>query len=157
VRPNLHDSEVDFAAWCTYKYLNSGPGSLVGLFSHKKHSKNKGLPRFAAWLKQNKETRFKMRQPFDVMAGVEGWQLSNPPVVSMEVIKVSLDLFDKVGMDALREKLEKLTGYFEFLIRKMDAEHVKISTSSNPKERGCQRAIQVENADKNLPAKLTEQ
>jgi len=157
VQPNLHDSNVDFATWCTYKYLNSGPGSLAGLFVHEKHSKNKDLPRFAGWWNHNKETRFNMRQPFDVMAGAEGWQLSNPPILSMAAIKASLDLFDEVGMDALREKSEKLTGYFEFLIREIDSEYIKIITPSNPKERGCQISIQVKNADKSLHTKLSEQ
>jgi kynureninase len=98
-----------------------------------------------------------MRQPFDVMAGAEGWQLSNPPILSMAAIKASLDLFDEVGMDALREKSEKLTGYFEFLIREIDSEYIKIITPSNPKERGCQISIQVKNADNGLHTKLTEQ
>ena len=98
-----------------------------------------------------------MRQPFDVMAGAEGWQLSNPPILSMAAIKASLDLFDEVGMDALREKSEKLTGYFEFLIHEIDSEYIKIITPSNPKERGCQISIQVKNADKSLHTKLTEQ
>ena len=91
------------------------------------------------------------------MAGAEGWQLSNPPILSMAAIKASLDLFDEVGMDALREKSEKLTGYFEFLIREIDSEYIKIITPSNPKERGCQISIQVKNADKSLHTKLTEQ
>jgi len=157
VQPNLHDSGVDFAAWCTYKYLNSGPGSLAGLFVHEKHAKNKDLPRFAGWWNHNKETRFNMRQPFDVMEGAEGWQLSNPPILSMAAIKASLDLFDEVGMDALREKSEKLTGYFEFLINKIGAEALKIITPSNPNERGCQISIEIKNADKGLHAKLTAQ
>ena len=98
-----------------------------------------------------------MRQPFDVMDGAEGWQLSNPPILSMAAIKASLDLFDEVGMDALREKSEKLTGYFEFLIHEIDSGYIKIITPSNPKERGCQISIQVKNADKSLHSKLTEQ
>jgi kynureninase len=91
------------------------------------------------------------------MDGAEGWQLSNPPILSMAAIKASLDLFDEVGMDALREKSEKLTGYFEFLIHEIDSEYIKIITPSNPKERGCQISIQVKNADKSLHTKLTEQ
>jgi kynureninase len=91
------------------------------------------------------------------MDGAEGWQLSNPPILSMAAIKASLDLFDEVGMDALREKSEKLTGYFEFLIREIDSEYIKIITPSNPKERGCQISIQVKNADKSLHTKLTKQ
>jgi kynureninase len=156
IQPNLHNSGVDFAAWGTYKYLNSGPGSLSGLCVHESHAKNKDLPRFAGWWNHNKETRFNMRMPFDVMEGAEGWQLSNPPILSMAAIKASLDMFDKVGMNALREKSEKLTGYFEFLINKIDSNDIKIITPSNPKERGCQLSIQVKNADKNLHKKLTE-
>ena len=97
-----------------------------------------------------------MRQPFDVMEGAEGWQLSNPPILSMAAIKESLDLFDQVGMDALREKSEKLTGYFEFLINQIDSDDIKIITPKNPKERGCQLSIHVKNADKSLHQKLTE-
>ena len=156
VQPNLHESGVDFAAWCTYKYLNSGPGSLSGLFVHEKHANNKDLPRFAGWWNHNKETRFNMRMPFDVMEGAEGWQLSNPPILSMAAIKASLDMFAAVGMDALREKSEKLTGYFEYLINEIDSDDIKIITPSNPKERGCQLSIQVKNADKSLHQKLTE-
>jgi kynureninase len=156
VSPELHNSGVDFAAWCTYKYLNSGPGSLGGLFVHEKHAHNKELPRFSGWWNHNKETRFNMRQPFDVMPGAEGWQLSNPPILSMAAIKASLDMFAEVGMEALREKSEKLTGYFEFLINEIGSDNIKVITPSNPKERGCQLSIQVKNADKSLHTKLTE-
>ncbi|CAL2094760.1 kynureninase [Tenacibaculum sp. 190524A05c] len=156
INPDLHESGVDFAAWCTYKYLNSGPGSLSGLFVHEKHAHNKDLPRFAGWWNHNKDTRFNMRQPFDVMPGAEGWQLSNPPILSMAAIRSSLDLFDKVGMEALRNKSERLTGYFEYLINEIDTDRIKIITPSNPKERGCQLSIQVKNADKSLHKKLTE-
>ena len=156
VSPDLHDSGIDFAAWCSYKYLNAGPGSLGGLFVHEKHANNSDLPRFAGWWNHNKETRFNMRQPFDVMKGAEGWQLSNPPILSMAAIKASLDMFDEVGMKALRNKSEKLTGYFEFLIHQMNSDSIKIITPSNPKERGCQLSIQVKNADKSLHKKLTE-
>ena len=156
IEPNLHDSKVDFAAWCTYKYLNSGPGSLAGLFVHEKHAYNKDLKRFAGWWNHNKETRFNMRQPFDVMAGAEGWQLSNPPILSMAAIKASLDMFNEVGMDAIRKKSIKLTGYFEYLINKLDNNNIKIITPKNPEERGCQLSIQVKDADKSLHQRLTE-
>ena len=106
IKPDLHNSGVDFAAWCTYKYLNSGPGSLGGLFVHEKHAHNKKLKRFAGWWSHNKATRFNMRQPLDVIPGAEGWQLSNPPILSMAAIKASLDMFNEVGMDELREKSE---------------------------------------------------
>jgi kynureninase len=129
---------------------------LAGLFVHEKHSKNKDLPRFAGWWNHNKETRFNMRQPFDVMEGAEGWQLSNPPILSMAAIKASLDLFDEVGMDALRQKSEKLTAYFEVLINTIGSDDIKIITPKNPKERGCQLSIQLKNANKSLHKKLTE-
>ena len=156
IQPNLHDSCVDFAAWCTYKYLNSGPGSLSGLFVHEKHAQRKDLPRFAGWWNHNKETRFNMRQPFDVMNGAEGWQLSNPPILSMAAIKASLDIFDKVGMSALLNKSKKLTGFFEYLVNEIASDTIKIITPTHPNERGCQLSLQVKNADKNLHKKLTE-
>ena len=156
IQPNLHDSSIDFAAWCTYKYLNSGPGSLSGLFVHEKHAQRKDLPRFAGWWNHNKETRFNMRQPFDVMEGAEGWQLSNPPILSMAAIKASLDIFEKVGMDVLVKKSKKLTGFFEYLVNEIASDTIKIITPTNPNERGCQLSLQVKNADKNLHKKLTE-
>ena len=156
ILPHLHDSGVDFAAWCTYKYLNSGPGSLAGLFVHEKHAYNKDLPRFNGWWNHNPETRFNMRQLFDVMPGAEGWQLSNPPILSMAAIRASLDLFNDVGMDALREKSIKLTGYFEYLISQIVTDRIKIITPKKPEERGCQLSIQVKNADKALHTALME-
>ncbi len=155
IKPELHDSGVDFAAWCTYKYLNSGPGSLAGLFVHEKHAHDKSLKRFAGWWSHNKSTRFNMRQPLDVIPGAEGWQLSNPPILSMAAIKASLDMFNEVGMEALRTKSETLTGYFEFLINELNNDKIKIITPSNPQERGCQLSIQVKAADKNLHQQLT--
>ncbi|MGH1386275.1 kynureninase [Kordia sp.] len=154
IQPNLHDSNVDFAAWCTYKYLNSGPGSLAGLFVHEKHAHNKELNRFAGWWGHDKETRFNMRFDFNPIPGAESWQLSNPPILSMAAIKASLDMFNEVGMDALREKSETLTAYFEYLINEVDTDRIKIITPSNPAERGCQLSIQVKNADKSLHQKL---
>jgi len=156
IQPELHNSGVDFAAWCTYKYLNSGPGSLAGLFVHEKHAHNKKLKRFAGWWSHNKSTRFNMRQALDVIPGAEGWQLSNPPILSMAAIKASLDMFNTVGMVALREKSELLTGYFEFLLNQLDTDNIKIITPSDPKERGCQLSIQVKNANKDLHKQLTD-
>ncbi|WP_108867093.1 kynureninase [Aquimarina aquimarini] len=156
IQPELHNSGVDFAAWCTYKYLNSGPGSLGGLFIHEKHAYNKNLKKFAGWWSHNKETRFNMRQEFDIMPGAEGYQLSNPPILSMAAIKASLDIFNEVGMDPIRQKSKALTSYFEFLINQIDTDRIKIITPTNPEERGCQLSIQVKNADKSLHQKLTE-
>ena len=156
VELNLHDSGADFAVWCTYKYLNSGPGSLGGCFVHERHANNKNLNRFAGWWSHNKETRFKMRDEFDQLPGAEGWQLSNPPILSMAAIRASLDIFAEVGMEKLTAKSKKLTGYFEFLLKELGEDAIKIITPSNPDERGCQLSIQVKNADKSLHTKLTE-
>ena len=156
IQPNLHESGVDFAAWCTYKYLNSGPGSLSGIFVHEKHAHNRDLPRFAGWWNHNKETRFNMRMPFDVMPGAEGWQLSNPPILSLAPIKASLEMFEEVGMDALIEKSRKLTGYLEFLMKELGSDVVSIITPENPLERGCQLSISVKNTNKSLHQRLME-
>ncbi len=156
IQPELHESGVDFAVWCTYKYLNSGPGSLGGLFVHEKHAYNNDLKRFSGWWSHNKKTRFNMRQEFDVMPGAEGYQLSNPPILSMAAIKASLDIFEEVGMNALRKKSVALTGYLEYLIGQIDTDRIKIITPSNPNERGCQLSIQVKNADKSLHQQLTD-
>ena len=157
IEPKLHDSGVDFAAWCTYKYLNSGPGSLGAIFVHERYAHDKNLKRFAGWWSQNKATRFDMRQPLDITPGAEGWQLSNPPILSMAAIKSSLDLFNEVGMNALRQKSIQLTSYLEYLIKRLNHQDIKIITPSDPNQRGCQLSIQVKNADKNLHKKLTDQ
>lgn len=152
---NLHDSGADFAVWCTYKYLNSGPGSLAGCFVHERHAYNKALNRFTGWWSHNKKTRFTMRDEFDQLAGAEGWQLSNPPILSMAAIKASLDLIDAVGFKNMVEKSKKLTNYFEFLLQQLNGDDIKIITPSNPNARGCQLSIQVKNANKTLHKKLT--
>ena len=156
IQPNLHESGVDFAAWCTYKYMNSGPGSLGGIFVHERYANDQTLKRFAGWWSQNKEIRFDMRQPLDITPGAEGWQLSNPPILSMAAIKASLELFNEVGMNALIKKSRLLTGYLEYLILKLNNEDISIITPRDPKQRGCQLSIQVKNANKSLHTKLTE-
>ncbi|WP_452602104.1 kynureninase [Pontimicrobium sp. MEBiC06410] len=156
VNLDLHNSGADFAVWCTYKYMNSGPGSLSGCFVHERHAHDKNLNRFAGWWSHNKNTRFNMRGEFDVLPGAEGWQLSNPPILSMAAIKASADMFNEVGMDKLIAKSKKLTGYFEYLINELNNSDIKIITPSNPDERGCQLSIQVKNADRALHNKLTE-
>ncbi|GAB1307531.1 kynureninase [Urechidicola sp. KH5] len=155
IQPNLHTSNVDFAVWCTYKYLNSGPGSLGGLFVHENHAEDKNLKRFAGWWGHNKETRFNMRHDFDPIIGAEGWQLSNPPILSMAAIKASLDIFTEVGMERLREKSIALTGFLEELVNELGEEVIKIITPKNPSERGCQLSIQVKNANKKLHENLS--
>lgn len=155
IQPNLHDNGPDFACWCTYKYLNSGPGSLGGLFVHERHANKPELKRFAGWWGHNKSTRFNMRQEFDVLPGAEGWQLSNPPILSMAAIRASLDIFEAAGMDAIIAKQQKLTGYLEFLLTDLKNDRITIITPSNPAERGCQLSLAVKNADKSLHDKLT--
>lgn len=156
VNLDLHNSGADFAIWCSYKYLNSGPGSLSGVFVHEKHAYRNDLNRFTGWWSHNKETRFRMRDDFDMLPGAEGWQLSNPPILSMAAIKASLDMFAEAGMDNLIAKSKKLTNYFEFLLNELHNESIKIITPKNPMERGCQLSIQVKNADKSLHKKLTD-
>lgn len=156
VKLDLHDSGTDFAIWCSYKYLNSGPGSLSGVFVHERHAYKKDLNRFTGWWSHNKETRFKMRDDFDMLPGAEGWQLSNPPILSMAAIKASLDVFAEAGMDRLITKSKQLTGYFEFLLQQLGEDVIRIITPKNPDERGCQLSIQVKNANKDLHHKLTE-
>ncbi len=153
---NLHDSGADFAVWCSYKYLNSGPGSLGGCFVHERHAYDKTLPRFEGWWGHNKQTRFGMRDGFDPIPGVEAWQLSNPPILSMAAIKASLEVFMEAGMENLRKKAVVLTGYLEFLIDEMNNNRIKIITPRDPKQRGCQLSIQVKDADKTLFNQITE-
>lgn len=154
---NLHETNCDFAVWCNYKYLNSGPGSLAGAFVHERHAHSTELPRFEGWWGHKKETRFKMRDAFEPIPGVEAWQLSNPPILSMAAVWASLKVFDEVGMDALRAKSLKLTAYMEKLVNSLGEDVVKIITPSDPNQRGCQLSIQVNNADKRLFDLLTEE
>jgi len=156
IQPNLHDTGADFAVWCTYKYLNSGPGSLGGCFVHERHAHDDKINRFAGWWGHNKETRFNMRHDFEALPGAEGWQLSNPPILSMAAIRASLDVFKEAGFDNLRSKSKKLTGYLEFLIDGLNNERIRIITPRNKEERGCQLSIQVKNADKKLHERLTQ-
>lgn len=156
VNLDLHNSGADFAVWCTYKYLNSGPGSLSGAFVHERHANNKDLNRFTGWWSHNKQTRFRMRDEFDQLPGAEGWQLSNPPILSMAAIRASLDVVKEAGFNNMLEKSKELTNYFEFLINGLNNSDIKIITPSHPKERGCQLSIQVKNADRSLHDKLTE-
>ena len=152
----LHDSGADFAVWCSYKYMNSGPGSLAGCFVHERHAHDKELPRFAGWWGHNKETRFKMRDGFDPIPGVESWQLSNPPILSMAAIKASLEIFQEAGIKNLRKKADSLTGYLEYLIDDIGDDRIKIITPRDVKQRGSQLSIQVKSADKSLFDKITE-
>jgi kynureninase len=146
----LHESGADFAVWCTYKYMNSGPGSLGGCFVHERHASNPNLPRFTGWWGHNKDTRFKMRDDFEPMHGAEGWQLSNPPILSMAAIRASMDVFAQAGFINLREKSIQLTNYLEFLIKEEIGDRISIITPPTSKDRGCQLSLAVKNGDKSL-------
>lgn len=156
IQPDLHDSGCDFAVWCSYKYLNSGPGSVGGCFVHEKHASNTDLKRFAGWWGHNKETRFNMRKDFDPITGAEGWQLSNPSILSMAAIRASLDIFKEAGFENIREKSLSLTGYLEFLMKDIHGEDIEIITPSNPEERGCQLSVLLKKAGKDFFNRLTD-
>ncbi len=149
----LHDWNVDFACWCSYKYLNAGPGAVAGCFVHRRHGENPALPRFAGWWGNDPQRRFRMHlEPeFTPRAGADGWQLSNPPILAMVPLRASLAIFDEFGMDALRRKSLVLTGYLEFLLRQWMPRACRIITPTNPGERGCQLSIQVPGADGGTP------
>jgi kynureninase len=144
---SLHEWDVDFAAWCSYKYLNSSPGNVGAIFVHERHGKRFDLPRFGGWWGHNKKTRFQMQNGFEPMEGAEGWQLSNAPILGMSAMKASLDIFAEVGMRALREKSEKLTGYLEYTVDQLAEEFpdddISIITPRDPEQRGCQISIDV--------------
>ncbi|MEM7260926.1 MAG: kynureninase [Planctomycetota bacterium] len=141
----LHDWGVDFAVWCNYKYLNSGPGAIAGCFVHNRHAERTDLPRFSGWWGNDPSTRFKMHliEDFVPHRVAEGWQLSNPPIMAMAPLRASLELFDEVGMDRLREKSLRLTGYLEHLL---DAHGggCSIITPRDPEARGCQLSIRLD-------------
>lgn len=156
VELKLHSWGIDFATWCSYKYLNSGPGGVSGIYVHEKYADRPDLPRLAGWWGNDEKTRFKMRENkhFVPQAGAAGWQISNAPVLSMAAHRASLDIFDEVGMKALRQKSELLTGYLEFLIGKGN-KHFRIITPTDKKQRGCQLSIQTLSDGKKLFQKIS--
>ncbi len=138
----LHDSGCDFAAWCSYKYLNSGPGAVAGAFVHARHARET-LPRFEGWWGRNEATRFEMRPEFDAAPGADAWQLSNPPILALAPLRVSLELFTRAGMRALRAKSLRLSGYLEWLIRTHLGDVLEILTPEEPERRGAQLSVRV--------------
>lgn len=159
----LHDWEVDFACWCSYKYLNSGPGGVSGAFIHEKHCNNTELPRFAGWWGHDKEKRFLMEKGFKPMKTAEAWQMSNAPVIAMAAHKAAIDIFDEVGMDKLLKKQKLLSGYLEFIIDDIDKtildkdKKLEIITPRNWNERGCQISVIAHGYGKKLFDKLTDE
>jgi len=152
----LHDWSVDFAAWCSYKYLNAGPGGIAGIFVHERHATSFDLPRFAGWWGHDKATRFQMGPEFKPLAGAEGWQISNPPIFQLAALRASLEIFDEATMHALRAKSEKLTTYLETLLKQINDERISIITPNDPAQRGCQLSMRVKNADRSLFNAITE-
>jgi kynureninase len=146
----LHDWEVDFATWCSYKYLNSGPGNVSGIFVHEKYADRPDLPRFAGWWGHSEAARFKMEKGFIPMHGADGWQLANSNVLALAAHQASLDIFEEAGIAAIREKSIQLTGYLEYLIEQIsgDSGVLEIITPKNPEERGCQLSLLIHKGGK---------
>jgi kynureninase len=147
---SLHDWEVDFATWCSYKYLNSGPGNVSGIYIHEKYAERPDLPRFAGWWGHDEAQRFLMEKGFIPMFGADGWQLANSNVLALAAHQASLDIFHEAGIKNLRKKSELLTGYLEFLIREISGESgiLEIITPENPSERGCQLSLLIHQGGK---------
>jgi kynureninase len=157
----LHDWGVDFAAWCSYKYLNSSPGGVSGMYVHERHANRPELPRFAGWWGHDKSVRFLMEPGFQPMPGAEGWQLSNAPVLGMAAHLASLDIFDEVGMEKLCAKRDELTAYLEFIIDDISEKHkelctFEIITPRNKAQRGAQLSMLVHGKGKAIFDKLSE-
>jgi kynureninase len=142
---HLHDWDVDFAVWCSYKYLNAGPGAVGGCFVHERHGGDASLGRFAGWWGNDPATRFEMqtRDRFVPFAGAEGWQVSNPSILAMAPLKASLDIFDAVGMEALREKSLMLTAFLQNLLDRIPGDPIEVITPREPASRGCQLSLRV--------------
>ena len=149
IKLELHKWDVDFAVWCSYKYLNSGPGGVSGVFIHEKHHNDQDIPRFAGWWGHDEKTRFKMDKSFVPMQNASGWQMSNAQILPMAAHWASLEIFDKAGMQNLREKSIKLTAYLEFLLINNQI-GFKIITPENKDERGCQLSLLTGNNGKEL-------
>ena len=141
----LHDWNVDFAMWCTYKYINSGPGGLAGAFVHERHLGKKDIPRFEGWWGHDKESRFKMGPDFQPLATSEAWQLSNPPIFQLASLRAAMEIFDAAGIENLRKKGDHLTSYFEWLIQQNLSADIQIIT---PKQRGSMLCLKFKSSPK---------
>jgi len=153
----LHDWDVDFAVWCNYKYLNGGPGCVGGCFVHQRYAHAFDLPRFTGWWGHDQESRFLMGPHFHPMPGAEGWQLSNPSIMSMAPLRASLEIFAAAGMQQLRKKSESLTGYLEFLLDQHAAGGFTVLTPREPDRRGAQLSIRLRKGGRTICDRLVEQ
>ncbi len=153
----LHQAAPDFAVWCSYKYLNGGPGCIGGCFVHERHAREFGLPRFAGWWGHNEGIRFQMGPRFEPMEGAEGWQLSNPSILSLAALRASMDIFDEAGMEAVRTKSVALTGYLEFLLDQHDSPKFHIISPRHPQERGAQLSLRIRENGRALCDQLAEE
>jgi kynureninase len=153
---HLHEWGPDFAVWCSYKYLNGGPGCVAGCFVHERHSRAWDLPRYAGWWGHDEKSRFEMGPDFRPMPGAEGWQLSNPPILGLAPLRASMEIFSEAGMDRLREKSRLLTGYMEFLLQEKASPMLSIITPHDPERRGAQLSIRLGNG-RGLCEKLSAQ
>lgn len=147
---SLHDWEVDFATWCSYKYMNSGPGNVSGIYIHEKYADRQDIPRFAGWWGHDEQQRFLMEKGFIPMHGADGWQLANSNILGLAAHQASLDIFQEAGISNLRAKSENLTGYLEYLINEINgkSEVLEIITPKNPVERGCQLSLLIHRGGK---------
>jgi kynureninase len=152
----LHEWDVDFAAWCSYKYLNSGPGGIAGCFVNERHAHDTGLTRFAGWWGHDKESRFRMGPDFQAIASAEGWQLSNPSILALAALRASMDIFDEAGMERLRAKSERLTGYLEYLLKQNGSNRFQRVTSSDPTQRGAQLSLRISTNGRKVCDQLAE-
>ena len=146
----LHDWGPDFAVWCSYKYLNGGPGCVAGCFVHERHARAWELPRFAGWWGHDEKIRFEMGPEFHPMEGAEGWQLSNPPILALAALRASMEIFSEAGMDRLRAKSVALTGYMEFLLGQHASPKFSIVTPSEQERRGAQLSIRLPSEGRKL-------
>jgi kynureninase len=150
---NLHDWNVDFAVWCSYKYLNSGPGGLAGCFVHEKHHKDAAIPRFEGWWGHDKKRRFLMERTFAPIGSAESWQLSNPPIFQLASLRASMDLFEKATMKALRKKGDELTSYLQFLLQEKCRDECFVVTPE--KNRGSMLCLKIRKGPKELGESLS--
>ena len=161
VELDLHEWDVDFACWCSYKYLNSGPGGVAGVYIHEKHAANTQLPRFAGWWGYTKETRFKMEKGFAPIPTAEGWQLSNAPILSMAAHKASLDIFDEAGMENLHAKRKLLSEFLLFVIedhnKQFGEKIIEVITPKEESAKGCQVSLLMLKSGREIFDELTKQ